>query len=82
MPRLVLHQQAGPYRIDPADFPKDGKAMFICGCGLSSRMPYCDGTHKTCKAEQPDKVYVYDPDTKQVIEERPLNQPPGDALQP
>jgi CDGSH-type Zn-finger protein len=72
MARLIRNEQSGPYRIDPQDFPKDGKAIFICGCGLSSKMPYCDGTHKTtCRVEQAGKLYVYDPVTKQVVEERP-----------
>ncbi|MCC6661180.1 MAG: CDGSH iron-sulfur domain-containing protein [Phycisphaerales bacterium] len=60
MPRLVRHDQTGPYRIDPSDFPKDGKALFICACGLSSRMPICDGTHKGCRDEEPGSLYIYE----------------------
>jgi len=70
MARLVRHEKTGPYRIDPADFPKDGKAMWICGCGLSSTMPYCDKSHNFCRTEQPGRLYRYDPVSKQVIEER------------
>lgn len=72
MARLIRLEQTGPYKIDPADFPKDGKPLWICGCGLSNRMPICDGTHKACKAgEQPGMLYRYDPKTKQVLSSEP-----------
>lgn len=66
MPRLVRHEHTGPIRIDPQDKP-----VFICGCGLTQNFPFCDGTHKVCKNEQPDTLYVYDADGATVIEERP-----------
>jgi CDGSH-type Zn-finger protein len=34
--------------------------VFICGCGLTRNFPFCDGTHKTCKDEEPGKTYIYD----------------------
>lgn len=71
MARLVRLEHAAPYRIDPADFPKDGKALFICACGLTSTPPRCDGSHKACKAEAPGIVYTYDPATKAVTDSRP-----------
>jgi CDGSH-type Zn-finger protein len=61
MARIVRHERQGPYRIDPGEFPKD-KPMFICGCGLSKNLPYCDGTHKQCVIEQPGKLYEYGPE--------------------
>lgn len=70
MARLVRHEQTGPYRIEPGDVPRD-KPIFICACGLSSRLPYCDGSHKFCRNEVPGRLYVYDSVTKAVIEERP-----------
>jgi CDGSH-type Zn-finger protein len=76
MARLIRHEQMGPYKIEPQDFPKD-KPIWICGCGLSTRMPYCDGTHKTCRSEEPGKLYVYDLKTREVIEERPDEGPPA-----
>ncbi len=65
MPRLVRHDLMGPIKIEPQE-----KAVWVCGCGLSATFPMCDGTHKTCHGEAPGKLYVYDPQTKQVIEER------------
>jgi CDGSH-type Zn-finger protein len=60
MALLVKHDQTAPYRIDPADFPKDGKPIWICACGLSAKLPYCDGTHKQCRDEEPGTTYHYD----------------------
>lgn len=65
MARLVRHEQTGPYRIDPQEKP-----VFICGCGLSRNLPFCDGMHKTCRAEEPGKVYVYDESRENVLEVR------------
>lgn len=34
-----------------------GKAnIALCRCGMSSRKPFCDGTHKTCGFESKDLV--------------------------
>lgn len=61
MARVIVNEHTGPYRIDPENFPKD-KPIFICACGLSKNMPYCDGTHKACRNEEEGKVYEYLPD--------------------
>jgi CDGSH-type Zn-finger protein len=58
MARLIRSERDGPYRIDPENFP-DGKPMFICACGLSKNLPFCDGGHKACKSEEPGKTYIY-----------------------
>lgn len=63
MPRLVRFEGNGPIRIDPQDKP-----VFICACGLTRTFPFCDGTHKACKGEEPGKVYVYDPKSAEIIE--------------
>ena len=32
----------------------------ICGCGLSNTQPFCNGTHKIAREEDPNKLYWYD----------------------
>lgn len=72
MARLVRHEETSPIKIDPATWPRDEngnlKTIFICACGISSKFPFCDGTHKGCKGEEAGKVYRYDPITKAVID--------------
>ncbi len=37
-----ISTQNEPYRIDV----EAGQAYFLCACGKSSKLPFCDGTHK------------------------------------
>lgn len=75
MPRLVRLDATGPIKIEPASFPRDEqgnlKHISICVCGLSQRLPFCDGAHKNARAvEQPGRLYVYCKERKNIVEER------------
>ena len=42
MARLVKRLRNGPYEVTVG-----GETQYICGCGLSATLPFCDGTHKS-----------------------------------
>lgn len=70
MARLVRLEATGPLKIEAKDIP-EGKALWICQCGLSRTLPFCDGSHKPARAsEQPGTLYVYDAERRCVIETR------------
>ncbi len=74
MARLVRLEAIGPVKIDPSTLPlgPDGKPkkVAVCVCGLSSKFPICDGTHKQLN-EQPGQVYCYDQSLRAVLETAP-----------
>ncbi len=80
MPRLIRIDRSTPYKIPPEEFPKDGKSLWICGCGLSRTMPLCDQTHKSCcPNEKPGELHVYDDTRTRVVEVR-TDTPAQDRL--
>lgn len=60
MPRLVRLTASKPYKIEPKDFPPDGKSIWICACGLTKTPPYCDKSHKLCETEPADSLFIYE----------------------
>jgi CDGSH-type Zn-finger protein len=55
MARLVKRYRNQPHTVILA-----GESLSICGCGLSAKQPYCDGTHVISESEECETVYWYD----------------------
>ncbi len=76
MPRLVRLTACKPYKIEPKDFPPDGKSIWICACGLTKNPPYCDKSHKLCETEAADSLFVYENGARRAATAADLSQPP------
>ena len=44
------------------DAPRRVDSVWICMCGISKNMPFCDGSHKKTHDEEEGKVYKYNKD--------------------
>jgi CDGSH-type Zn-finger protein len=71
MPRLVRLEGTGPHKIEAKDIP-EGKALWVCQCGLSKTLPFCDGAHKHARTQEPpNTLCVYDDSRTNIIDQRP-----------
>lgn len=55
MARLVKHEEKAPKEVKVG-----GESKWVCMCGLSKSMPFCDGSHRQCSGEEEGKLYRYE----------------------
>ena len=65
MPRLVRHDANGPFEIPPQK-----ESVWICQCGLSKDLPFCDNSHEQTASETPGELCVYDKSRTKIVERK------------
>lgn len=62
MTRILRRSDTGPIKVSKDEV--EGDALFVCGCGLSAKQPFCDGSHSKTRDEEDGVLYAYERDAE------------------
>lgn len=57
MARCIKHTAQSPHEVKPS-----AESQWMCMCGLSKNLPFCDGSHEHTLDEEVGKTYHYNAD--------------------
>jgi len=66
MARLVKRFRSKPYAVTFG-----GETQYICGCGLSSKLPFCDSTHKKVGFRSEVTAFALEPPDEKKLAQSP-----------
>lgn len=66
MSRVIVHEASASHKVQIVDEEGNVKTRGICMCGLSSNLPFCNGSHRKTKDEPEGALYQYNEDMTRV----------------
>ena len=66
MSRVIIHEASASHKVQIVDEEGNTTTRGICMCGLSSNLPFCNGSHRKTKDESEGVLYQYNEDETRV----------------
>ena len=62
MARVVMKEAQASHKLQVVDEEGNTRLRGICMCGLSSNLPFCNGSHRKAEDEEEGVLYIYNED--------------------
>ena len=62
MARIVMKEAQASHKLQVVDEEGNTRLRGICMCGLSSNLPFCNGSHRKAEDEEEGVLYTYNED--------------------
>ncbi|HIJ12894.1 MAG TPA: CDGSH iron-sulfur domain-containing protein [Halobacteriales archaeon] len=59
MARIVIKEAQASHKLQVVDEEGNIRLRGICMCGLSSNLPFCNGSHRKAEDEEEGVLYTY-----------------------